>query len=581
MSKSVSQAVTPQAPSVKTMSLGATTPQAGALPLLSTDPSRAVTAETNVRKDNNISRPQTQPNGTIVSSAVSTAAVENNNNDLPENTPVTIWQQCVETCVAFCFPHAPVGPARRSVAEGTTLKRLTVYAKYGPGRMQPSSQRTPLSTGTSTNRPEVLLRGALRDRDLQPYELHQLLEEEERSFLCEVYCPGVSRDAEHYSAKSMRDAGLHANRTLGISGLNPSGGTLQGTIAASFATYNRSNKNATVGANTLLGSYSGGGNASLNHTMSANDGGSLGNSSKKKSGMSLGATLRTGASVGTALLGTNSSRVAAVRSLMAPNAASMALPDEVYGHLLKKKDPLFDVASKFTKEEIIGLLDAASCEALDPAVLHSTLRALERKVEASTTLQRGGGGAGGSHEGGSSNASSGNVQPFSANHFAVLFQSVVPETAQTVLQKMFFDAISEKILTERQRRISVLRSANPTAAALRSDPRVVCRNTAFLYNAPSIKCKEISHFDSPTDILNALHRYATQIMEIPTEMPVNPHASSNGGKQNAAEVMENLKCLRAEYVPDRSKPGWDGTCCLKGRDGRLNPLLRANRKAFN
>jgi hypothetical protein len=317
----------------------------------------------------------------------------------PDDTGKTteeIWQELCGLCRDYLFP--PGMPVVRKV-----LARLATYAKYGPG--------VRLEDG------HVALRGGC-PRLLQRHEDKQLLDEEERAVLAEVY---------NYSSST--------------SNMNIVPRDLQVTLRKG--------------------------------------GGSMHGSTTKINGVDL-----------TTTMAHHADRPRAAASLIAPNTTCTAIPDDLLGEMLRRKNPLMHELLEMTRFEVDQLLASA---------VYPSREKNQKPVRRSTLS----------------------------------------------------DHLSEALLAERQRRVQAMKVSKPDFGVVRTDPTVSRRQSVLFYNTSSPKPRELRSYDNPADVQLALHRYSSQISEV---------GVGGGG----AEIAFNVRCLREDFVPDRTKEGWDGYCCVRG-----------------
>jgi hypothetical protein len=123
------------------------------------------------------------------------------------------------------------------------------------------------------------------------------------------------------------------------------------------------------------------------------------------------------------------------------------------------------------------------------------------------------------------------------------------------------DALSTSLLAERRRRIAALKRSVPNREEVRSDVDVTQKAVRHFYNRTAPKAYELRTWEDPKDILRGLHRYASAI--------VDPSVRTNN-----ASVTLNVRCLRKDFIPDPTKPGWDGYCCVRQQNPSVISTMR-------
>ena len=132
----------------------------------------------------------------------------------------------------------------------------------------------------------------------------------------------------------------------------------------------------------------------------------------------------------------------------------------------------------------------------------------------------------------------------------------------TTKESTVFDALSNALLNERQRRINAVKTATPVLKDVRKDTEVTERSATRFYNRTNPKAYEIRSWEDPKDVLRALHRNVFQIAE--------PGIKS-------ASLSLNVRCLRPDFeLRDGSvKEGWDNYCCIRNsKDTRISTLRK-------
>lgn len=402
-------------------------------------------------------------------------------------TAEDMWDYLAQLCLTFVFPEErECGPAaelsiskNRSWTSTQPFSRVSVYAKYGPGvrveDLNPSMDHTTHSLRLLT---QVVLKSGGKDKLLQPHELKQLIDEEQRSFLCEVYAGGDGVTTP-IAGGGFKAASAKNNSLKAFTSRNLSDESRMSRVALRSMDPSRAIDDPNAGS--VL-------------------------------------SMRTTTALSQSNKTTTSATVPdAARNLVAPNTGATALHASVYGELMNRRHPLCYDAAKISKDELRAVL----------ANGHFPTKEKDGKALRWSTLS---------------------------------------------------DAMSTCLLQERQRRIYGLKCSVPSISTVRQDPRVTNRQAVYFYSRTHPKPRSIRRFDNPQDVLVALHRYAYQVSDV--NVAPSPPIGANGGaattvvevvvgrgKPSAAQLNNNIKCLRSDFVADPTKPGWNATSCLSGAHG--------------
>lgn len=391
-----------------------------------------------------------------------------------------MWDYLANLCLMFVFPEdhecglaATLSRSKnRSWTASQPFSRVCVYAKYGPGVPVEDGHATfDHTTNTTRVLSQVRLKSGGQGKLLQAHELKQLLDEEQRSFLCEMY-PGGDGATAPIAGTGFRAA----------SSKNNSHKVFSADVLA---------KEGTMSTTSLT---------RMDPSRSAGDA----NASSVLS-------LRRGCS------GPAPRRTVpeAARNMIAPNTGAAALDSAVYGEVMSHRDPLCYAANQISKDELRSVL---------------------------------------------------------ANGW---FPTREKDGRPSLRWSTIADAMSSCLLQERQRRINGLMSSTPSLGVIRQDPRVTNRAAVYFYSRTHPKPRVIRRFDNPQDVLVALHRYAYQVSDV--TLPQG--AEAGRGKPTASQLNNNIKCLRADYVADKERPGWNGMSCLAGSHGPGGSKLVQRRMA--
>jgi hypothetical protein len=404
-------------------------------------------------------------------------------------TAEDMWDYLANLCLLFVFPEehdcglaATLSRSKnRSWTSGQPFSRVSVYAKYGPGVEVENTEST-LDHTTNTQRvlSQVRLKSGGQGKLLQPHELKQLMDEEKRSFLCEVYSGGDGVTAP------IAGAGFHA-----VSAKNNSHKAFSSRFAAEESRMARLSLRS-MDPSRAVDDPNAGSVLSLRSTAA----------SHRKSAGAI---------------------PEAARHLVAPNTAATALHSSVYGELMNRRNPLCYEADQISKDELRSVL--------------------------------------------------------ADGHFPTREKDGKPLRWSTLA-----DAMSTCLLQERQRRINGLKCSVPSLSTVRQDPRVTNRQSVYFYSRTHPKVRSIRRYDNPQDVLVALHRYAYQVSDVNpppgASTATEVDAAVGRGKPSAAQLNNNVKCLRSEFVADPQRPGWNATSCLTGTHGPgSSKIVQARRQA--
>lgn len=223
----------------------------------------------------------------------------------------------------------------------------------------------------------------------------------------------------------------------------------------------------------------------------------------------------------------------------AVEGTELPVPDEVSRDMGCGKDPLFYDAMEVSRAELKDVLDAIPMSRI-------LLRVFRTVVV--PQLQRDGGGGG-------------RVFP-SAGLSTARDISRLADEVRVLPNSMLYaidTSISNALLELRRRRLASIKTSTPQLKNVRSDLSVTDRLATQIYNKVTPKAYKLRSWADPRDVLRALHRSATAITEY--EERHNP------------AVNLNVRCLRSDFVPDPSRPGWDPCAALRKSHSGKNPLL--------
>lgn len=124
------------------------------------------------------------------------------------------------------------------------------------------------------------------------------------------------------------------------------------------------------------------------------------------------------------------------------------------------------------------------------------------------------------------------------------------------------DAMSNALLAERERRIMTLKKSDTQLKEIRTDDMVTNRKATTVYNKTAAKAYTINTYEKPHHVQRALHRYATLVCD--------------GSNSKSPEIAANVRCLRTEYEAPigEVREGWDGYCCIRGKNSGKATTLR-------
>ncbi|CUG91405.1 Hypothetical protein, putative [Bodo saltans] len=416
---------------------------------------------------------------------------------LPPNDGMSadeMWDYLAQLCLLFVFPEehecglaATLSRSKnRSWTSGQPFSRVSVYAKYGPGvRVEDGESTMDHTTNSQRLLSQVRLKSGGQGKLLQPHELKQLVDEEKRSFLCEVYNGGDG------VTTPIAGAGFHA-----VSAKNNSHKPFSSRYASEESRMSRTSLRSMDPSRPIDDP-----NAASVLSLRSTEG------SQRKSAAG--------------------SIPEAARHVVAPNTGATALHSSVYGELMNRRNPLCYEADQISKDELRAVL--------------------------------------------------------ANGRFPSKEKDGKPLRWSTLA-----DAMSTCLLQERQRRINALKCSVPSLSTIRQDPRVTNRQSVYFYSRTHPKVRSIRRYDNPQDVLVALHRYAYQVSDV----NVAPAVAAAGaganvvevvvgrGKPSAAQLTNNVKCLRTDFVADPLRPGWNATSCMTGTHGPgSSKIVQARRQA--